>query len=229
MRNILLIATLIAILFSAACKQENLQKAKEMLAEDEGIPELQVSVLFDNSISYKGYVEKTLDNVKKIFQYLASKYGNDENIKVSLILIDTEAKIIFNGKARDLQRAYDDVANELRNGQTQFTDLTNAVNRALYFLREGKAKRKVIMLFTDMKASKPDYHPGDEKTVPPPPDFPWNELKTEKVEVYSFFVPYDEWQTWMPVVSEKGVQIIAKLPEEMKTESAYKLVFKEEE
>ncbi|MBI4691202.1 MAG: VWA domain-containing protein, partial [Nitrospirae bacterium] len=221
--------TLIIMLFSGACKQGNLQKAKEMLAEDEGRPEIQVSVLFDNSISYKDYVEKTLDNVKKVFQYLASKYGNDENVKVSLILIDTEAKIVFNGKTRDLQRAYDDVANELRSGQTQFTDLTNAVNRALYFLSEGKAKRKVIMMFTDMKASKPDYHPKDEKTVPPPPDFPWDELKAENVEIYAFFVPYEERKLWKPVTEEKGVRIIAKLPEEMKTESAYNLVFKEEE
>ena len=222
-----LLIVVISMLF-LGCKQENLENARKALSEDENKPEIAVSVLFDNSISYKGYVEDTLNNVKKIFQYLASKYSSDENMKVSLILIDSDAKIIFNGKPRDLQRAYDDVANILKTGQTKFTNLSGAVNRAIYFLRESNASRKVIVMFTDMKASTPNFHPKDEKVVPPPPDFPWDELKKEEIEIFSFFVPYEEWKVWIPVVEEKGVEITAKLPEEMKTESAYKIVFKEE-
>lgn len=215
-------------ILALGCNQENLANARKVLSEDENKPEIAVSVLFDNSISYKKFVEDTLNNVKKIFQYLASKYGSDENMKVSLILIDSDAKIIFNGKPRDLQRAYDDVATILKTGQTKFTNLSGAVNRAIYFLKESNAGRKVIVMFTDMKASTPNFHPKDEKVVPPPPDFPWDTLKSENIEIFSFYVPYDEWNAWMPVAEEKGVEITAKLPEEMKTESAHQIVFKEE-
>lgn len=222
-------AIFIGFIILAGCKQENIEKAKGALNMDESRPDIQVSVLFDNSKSYKEYVGSTLDNVKKIFQYLASKYSDDERIKVSLILIDTNASIIFNGKAKDLQRPYDDVAHRLKDGQSRFTNLSDAVNKAIYFLREGKAKRKIMILFTDMKASTPDYYPKDEVVVPPPKDFPWKELKTEQIETYAFFVPYKEWQLWMPLVKENGVSIKAKLPEEMKTETAFKLIFTEEE
>lgn len=222
----LLLAGILLIL--PGCSKENREKAKEQMKADESRPEIQVSVLFDNSLSYKEYVNDTLVNVKKVFQYLASKYGSDEKIKISLILIDSNATIIYNGKAKDLQRPYDDVEKILKTGQSKYTDLSGAVNRALYFFKEGNAKRKVILLFTDMKASTPKYHPKDDEVVPPPPDFPWQELKNEKVEIFAFFVPYKERILWQPVSAEKGVNINALLPEEMKTETAYKLVFKEE-
>lgn len=223
-----LFALLIVILF-LGCKAENLEKAKAVLSEDESIPEIQVSILFDNSISYKKYVDNTLENVKKLFQYLASEYGNDEKIAVSLILVDTNATIIFNGKAVHLQRAYDDVSNILKNGQSKYTDLSKAINRSIYFLQKNKARRKMVVMFTDMKASTPKYHPGNEPVVPPPPDFPWDELKKSGIEIYAFFVPLDEWMLWEKLSNEKGVKINVKLPEEMKTESAYNLIFGEEQ
>jgi hypothetical protein len=189
---------LIISLTAMSCNRENVQKFKAALKEDDARPEIQVAVLFDNSISYKDYVLDTLNNVKKLFQFLVSKYGSDENIKVSLILIDSKASIIFNGKVRDLQRAFDDVEKTLKTGQSQFTDLSNAVNRALYFFTEGNAKRRVLIMFTDMKASTPNYHPRDEEVVPPPPDFPWDGLRNENVEAYAFFVPFKEWRLWQP-------------------------------
>lgn len=225
----LVLSIIIMMLTFVACSKDNRDKAKEMMKEDETRPEIQVSILFDNSLSYKNYIDDTLINVKKVFQYLAANYNSNDDIKVSLILIDSEATIIFNGKAKDLQRPYDDVEKTLKTGQSNFTDLTGAVNRALYFFKEGNAKRKVMLLFTDMKASTPKYHPKDDEVVPPPREFPWDDLKKEKIEIFAFFVPYKERVLWQPVTAEKGMIIKAMLPEEMKTESAYKLVFMKNE
>jgi hypothetical protein len=225
----LLSLTIVLMLLLTGCNRENLVKAKESMAKNENGPEIQVSILFDNSLSYQAFVSDTLSQVKKLFQYLVSQYSEDETIRVSLILIDTKASIIFNGKVRDLQRAYEDVTRVLKEGQTRYTNLTDAVNRSLYFFEEGQAKRKILMVFSDLKASTPDYYPQDAKVVPPPKDFPWARLQKAQVETYAFYVPYEEWQTWMPVVKEKGVRLIAKLPEEMKTESAYKLLIADHE
>ena len=146
-------------------------------------------------------------------------------------MIDTKASILFNGKARDLQGAYDDVVKVLKEGQSAYTDLTEATKRALYFLKQGQAKRKIIVIFSDMKASTPKYYPSDKETVPPPPDFPWDELKKEKAEVYAFCVPLPEWRLWEPVMTEKGLPITERVPEDqdIKAGNAFKVVFGKEQ
>ncbi len=80
-----------------------------------------------------------------------------------------------------------------------------------------------------MKASTPEYHPKDEQVVPPPPDFPWDELKGNNIETYAFFVPFKEWKIWIPAMKEKGVLIKETLPEGLKTTKVTDIIFPEEE
>jgi hypothetical protein len=217
------------ILALTGCTGKNVEEAKKVFAEDGAA--FQVIVLFDNSRSYKSYVDLTLKNVTRLFQHLAREDQGDEHLKTSLILIDTKASILFNGNARDLQAAYDKVAKALKDGQSDYTDLTEATQRALYFLKQGKAKRKIIVIFSDMKASTPKYYPTDKETVPPPPDFPWEELKKEKIEVYAFCVPLPEWKLWEPVAGQKGLMITERVPEdqEIQAGNAYRVIFEKEE
>ncbi|MEM7828190.1 MAG: VWA domain-containing protein [Candidatus Aenigmatarchaeota archaeon] len=222
MRKILIITGII-LLSLTACDSERLEKAKTMMAQDESTQDIQIAILFDNSISYKPHIEDTLLQVKGVFQYMAAKYPGAET---SIIMVDTKANIIYSGLSKDLQRAYDDLVDKLRNETTQFTNLTDAVNKALYFLEKGKAHRKVMLIFSDMKHSMPDYYPQDIEVVPPPPDFPLDGLKG--VETYAFYVPYKEWRLWRKTLDEKGVIITAKLPEELKSLKVTQIIFKED-
>ncbi|MEK6689959.1 MAG: hypothetical protein AABY78_01490 [Nitrospirota bacterium] len=222
MRKILILGTILLSL--TACDSERLKKAKAIMAQDESLQDIQVVILFDNSISYKPFIEDTLVQVKGVFQHVAAKYPEAE---VSLVMIDTKATIIYSGLSRDLQRAYDDLSNRLRNETAMFTNLTDAVNKALYFLGKAKSRKKVLLVFSDMKHSMPDYFPQDIEVVPPPSDFPWDGLKG--VETYAFYVPYKEWREWGKVLNEKGLKITVKLPEELKTAKVTQIIFKEEE
>lgn len=228
MKKVVIIVALMMAL--VACKGKNVEEARKIFTDDDAAA-FQVVVLFDNSLSYKSSVDLTLQNVTRLFQYLAKRDRGDEEIKTSLILIDSKASILFNGRAKDLQSAYDKVANVLKEGQSAYTDLTEATQRAIYFLKQTKAKRKILVIFSDMKASTPKYYPADKETVPPPPDFPWNELSTEKIEVYAFCVPYAEWKLWEPVMSEKSFTITERVPEDQDITSgnAYKIIFAKEE
>jgi hypothetical protein len=220
-RKILILG--IILLSLTACDSERLEKAKAIMAQDESAQDIQIAVLFDNSISYKPFIEDTLLQVKAVFQHMAAKYPQAE---VTLIMVDTKANIIYSGLSKDLQRAYDDLADRLRNETAKFTNLTDAVNKALYFLEKGKAHRKALLIFSDMKHSMPDYYPKDIEVVPPPPDFPWDALKG--VETYAFYVPYKEWRLWEKTLNEKGAIITAKLPEELKTLKVTQIIFKED-
>jgi hypothetical protein len=222
-RKLLLIGLLLLSTITG-CDSERLEKAKAIMAQDESAQGIQIAVLFDNSISYKPFIEDTLLQVKGVFQHMAAKYPEAE---VSLIMVDTKANIIYSGLSKDLQRAYDDLADRLRNETAKFTNLTDAVNKSLYFLEKGKAHRKLLLIFSDMKHSLPDYYPQDIEVVPPPPDFPWDGLKG--VEVYIFYVPYKEWREWEKVVNGKGAIITAKLPEQLKTLKAAQIIFKDED
>lgn len=222
MRKILILG--IILLSLTACDSERLKKAKAIMAQDESLQDIQVVILFDNSISYKPFIENTLVQVKGVFQHMAAKYPESE---VSLVMIDTKATIIYSGLSRDLQKAYDDLSNRLRNETASFTNLTDAVNKALYFLGKAKSRKKVLLVFSDMKHSMPDYFPQDIEVVPPPSDFPWDGLKG--VETYAFYVPYKEWREWGKVLNEKGLTITVKLPEELKTAKVTQIIFKEEE
>jgi hypothetical protein len=220
-----LIVAITALLTLTACDKEKMERAKAALSRDESIPEIQMAVLFDNSISYKAFIEPTLSQVKGVFQHMAAKYPEAE---VGLIMIDTKATIIYSGPSKDLQRAYDDLSDKLRHETSKFTNLIDAVEKGLYFLEKARARRKVMVVFSDLKHSLPDYYPQDMEVVPPPPGFPWEKIKEAGVEMYAFYVPYREWREWGKVMEKTGGRIAAKLPEELKTVKAAEILFKED-
>jgi hypothetical protein len=221
MRKIVIVLILILTIL-IGCKKEKMERAKEMMKQG-ALEEVRTCVLFDNSLSYKPYISDTLIQVRDLFRYLAEKYPESNT---TLIMIDKEAKIIWSGASKDLQRAYDELKETLRHGTSRFTNLTDAVNKALYFLNKEKAGRKILLIFSDMKHSMPNYYPKDQKVVPPPENFPWERLKD--VEIYVFYVPYEEWQEWQKVIANKEVKIKSFHPEELKTLKAFQVVFGEE-
>ncbi|MDI6891203.1 MAG: VWA domain-containing protein [Thermodesulfovibrionales bacterium] len=221
MRKILL-AGMILLLSLTACDREKLEKARAIMKQ-ESMEEVQVAVLFDNSLSYKPFIDDTLIQVRDVFRYLAATYPE---ANTTLIMIDKNAKIIWSGLSRDLQKPYDELKNILKNKTSKYTNLIDAVNKAVYFLNKEKANRQILIIFSDMKHSMPDYHPRDYEVVPPPEDYPWEGLKG--IETYAFFVPYKEWHEWVKVMDQKGVKIKGFLPEELKTAKAVQIVFEEE-
>lgn len=222
-KTLLFAAVAIFLMAGGGCRKENIEKFKAGMA-DEGAPEVAVSILFDNSLSYKTYVEETTKHVKWLFQYLAATHPE---AKVSLVLLDSEAKGVFNGRAEDLQKPYDELVATLRNGRSSFTDISGGVERAAYYLSKEKARRKIMIIFSDMKASTPSFHPNDEPVVPPPPDFPWQKLKAGNIRTYAMFVPFEEWSQWADAVQANGDLISASLPEELKTAKVHEVVFPE--
>lgn len=217
----LIIASLLLLIITG-CDKERFEKAKAIM-EQESLEGIQVVLLFDNSISYKPFIEKTLVQVRDVFRYLATQYPGS---RASLILIDSKATIIWSGLSQDLQKPYDELKDILQKKTSKFTNLIEAINKALYFLEETKAERKVLLIFSDMKHSTPGYYPLDTEVVPPPHEFPWQELNG--VEIYAFFVPYKEWSQWKMVMGQKGVKIKGFLPEELKTVRAVQIIFKED-
>lgn len=216
------IAILISLLFTSACDKERIEKAKAIMEQD-SLQEVQLVVLFDNSLSYKPFIKETLIQVRDVFRFLATKYPE---ANTTLIMIDYKANIVWSGLSKDLQRPYEELKNILENETSQYTNLTDAVNKTIYFLEKEKANRKILLIFSDLKHSMPDYHPRDSEVVPPPKDFPWDKLKN--IETYAFFVPFKEWQEWKKVTGEKGLKIKGFLPEELKTVKAVQIVFEEE-
>jgi hypothetical protein len=216
------IALILILTILTGCKKERIERATEIMKQ-EALEEVRTCVLFDNSLSYKPYISDTLIQVRDIFRYLAEKYPKTNT---ALIMIDKEAKIIWSGASEDLQRPYDELKETLRRETSRFTNLTDAVNKALYFLNKEKARRKILLIFSDMKHSMPNYYPNDQKVVPPPENFPWERLKD--IEIYVFYVPYEEWQEWQKVIANKEVKIKGFLPEELKTLKAFQVVFEEE-
>lgn len=67
-------AALMMLLALTACDRERIEKAKATLSQDESMQEIQMAILFDNSISYKMFIEPTLHQVKGVFQHMAAKY-----------------------------------------------------------------------------------------------------------------------------------------------------------
>jgi len=208
-----LAAVLLGTVLLTSCAA-NLEKAKqELLAQEDTRPPVAVAVLFDNSASYRDWVEPTLSEVRLLFQCLAARHPE---AGVSLVLVASEPQNIFSGKAARLQTAYDDLARILRHGRSPYTDLSMAVNHASYFLEKADPQRKVMIIFSDLKHSTPSYYPRDARTVPPPEDFPWD--RVDDVDVFAVYAPFAEWRLWNEQVEARGLQATfqALLPEEMK-------------
>lgn len=214
----------LAVAFSLpSCSRENLRKAKATLLQ-ESQQEMEVVILFDNSLSYKPYISQTLSQVLDVFKYLAK---NHPQCSTSLVLIDQKATIIWSGTNKDLQKPYDELKRILQTETSPYTDLVGAVERGLYFLNKDNAAEKYLLIFSDMKHSTPSYYPSDKELVPPPAGFPWEEINRSEVHVFVFFVPYTEWKAWSLLAKEKGVDIKGFLPEELKTKRAVQIVFGE--
>ncbi|MCL6580614.1 MAG: hypothetical protein K6U08_03225 [Firmicutes bacterium] len=204
----------------------NMQLARqELLAAEDTRPALAVAVLFDNSASFKDWTDTTLEEVRGLFAYLAREYPE---ANVSLILIASQAENLFSGPAAKLQTAYDDLRAKLQQGRSAFTNLSASVSRASFFLGEVDAKRKVCLIFSDLKHSTPTYYPNDAREVPPPKDFPWNAVRD--MEVFAFYVPYEEWLLWKREVENQGLadRFRGLLPEQMKAVHVTEVVFPDE-
>lgn len=223
MRSLASIVSLAMVLVVSSCDQANLEKAKEIMKEDSR-QNIQVAVLFDNSISYKPHIDKTLDQVKDIFRLLANDYPETNT---SLVMVDHQATIIWRGLSKDLQTPYDELADLLTAKTSKFTNLSDAVGKACYLLKNSENDRKIILVFSDLKHSMPDYHPADEEIIPPPDDFPWTELRG--IEIFAFYVPYRELKAWKTAGVKNGISLSGFLPEEMKTAKAAEIIFGKEE
>jgi hypothetical protein len=209
---------LVAILFSS-CGKENVRKAKAILFQEKD--EIRVVVLFDNSLSYKQYISPTLVQVRELFKHLAHDYPQ---CSTSLLLIDQKATI-WSGKNQSLQRAYDELKNLLQKETSRYTNLIDAVERGLYLLKKEEAEKYYLLIFSDLKHSTPSYFPQDKDLVPPPTNFPWEEIKKADANVFAFYVPFKEWKVWENVSRLMGVNIKGFLPEELKSVMVKDIVF----
>mgnify|MGYP001198461715 CR=1 FL=1 len=231
MKAFISVLFIIFTLIISGCSKERGEEAMKVLKQEDS-EDMHVAILFDNSKSFKPYIEDTLKTVEGLFNYLARKNREQgEKIKICLILIDTEGTILYNGDIKNLLIAHEDLKKVLRDGQSKFTNLSTTTKKAIYFLNESKAKEKILIYFSDMKASTPSYFPVDSKTVAPPPDFPWKELLLSKARTFVFFPPFEEWQLWLNEMKTYGIQMTAKFPQdvEVRKRQVYKTIFKDDE
>jgi hypothetical protein len=200
----------------------NIERAKQELAAEDPRPPVAVAVLFDNSRSYHEWIEPAVKQVVGLFERLAADYPE---ANVSLVLIASDAENIFSGEAGNLGTAWKDLQACVDAGRTPYTNLSGAVTHAAYFLEEANSQRRVMVIFSDMKHSMPGFYPQDAAEVPPPGDFPWGAVLG--VDVYSVYVPFEEWLLWKTAIDPRGLKESFRglLPEQMKDKNIADIVF----
>lgn len=206
-------AALALALLGSGCAR--LEAARRELAKDEVVakPKRQaVVVTFDGSGSFRPYIERSLAESKRIFQRLAVEQPDAD---VTVLMIDRTTKNLYSGPASKLQTAYDALAEKIRRGGSDWSNISDAFTRADFFLRRRGADVRTHIVFSDMEHSLPGYRFNEADPAPVPKGFPWRTLRG--VQTHLAFVSYEEWRVWNRAarVAKVSGGLRALLPEDL--------------
>ncbi|MCW2279364.1 VWA domain-containing protein [Heliophilum fasciatum] len=206
------------------CNGENLEKAQGEMMRNETTKPPAVCVLFDNSPSFQDYAESSLTEIKMVFQVLARQYPDST---VSLVLINEEPVNVFSGEAKRLDIAYQELSQVVNGDRSHASNLSAAVHNGSYFLQNADAGRRIMLIFSDMQHTVPDYYPNGspDGRVPVPEAFPWDDIKD--MEVYAVHVSFNEWELWQQEIAKRnmGEHFRPLFPEQMKANHVVNVVF----